>query len=558
MANENQNIQNVAGHAEQKKSIKDVLVFLCRPFKFVFSEIGTMLVAAGEGLGTVLSPFRKVHFTVKTKSGAAINIDIGATVDAISAASAAAKKTKEDVNGIEYHGNLPIEKKVASYIGNLYNAIPAVQQKNKIKEESLTPLVLDPAVDGVKTAQKQVYKYYVKDKKGKYITGYFPAFSRMDVYSYLNDEGYVIYEISTDKQTAFLHGGMLSSKSKMKTKDLVFWLTQLCTYLKAGIPLTDSVRVLAQQDSRQKYKALYQSMVYELTMGATFSDTLERQGNCFPALLVNMIKSAELAGTIEETLDQMAQYYQEIEDNKRAIISAIAYPCVVLVFAIGIVIFMLSYIVPKFVDVYESMGAALNPITVITLKISAFIQTKWMYVVSIVVVLVVSYIVCFRKIKAFRKTMQGLYMRFPAIGNIIVYKEVGMFSRTFASLLKNNVLISDSIDVLAKITQNELYKDLMINTVNSLVKGNKMSETFKDNWIIPDIAYFMIVTGESTGDLAAMLDKVADFYTKQQKNSVAMIKTFIEPVMIIFLAVSVGFILVAILVPMFGIYSTVA
>ena len=545
-------------NTQEKKSIKDVFVFVSRPFRFIFNEIGTMLVAAGEGVGVVLSPFRKVHFTVKTKTGASINIDIGATVDAISAASAAAKKTKEDVNGIEYNGNLPLEKKLALYLENLYNAIPAVQQRNKIKEESLTPLVLDPAVDGVKTAEKQVYKYYVKDKKGKYITGYFPAFSRMDVYSYLNDEGYIIYEISTDKQIAFLHGGMLSSKSKMKTKDLVFWLTQLCTYLKAGIPLTDSVRVLAQQDSRTKYKALYQSMVYELTMGATFSDTLERQGNCFPALLVNMIKSAELAGTIEETLDQMAQYYQEIEDNRRAIISAVAYPCVVLVFAIGIVIFMLSYIVPKFVDVYESMGAALNPVTVITLKISAFITTKWMYVVSIVVVLVVSYIVCFRKIKAFRKTMQGLYMRFPALGNIIVYKEVGMFSRTFASLLKNNVLISDSIDVLSKITQNELYKDLMINTVNSLVKGNKMSETFKDNWIIPDIAYFMIVTGESTGDLAAMLDKVADFYTKQQKNSVAMIKTFIEPVMIIFLAVSVGFILVAILVPMFGIYSTVA
>ena len=545
-------------NTQEKKSIKDVFVFVSRPFRFIFNEIGTMLVAAGEGVGVILSPFRKVHFTVKTKTGASINIDIGATVDAISAASAAAKQTKEDVNGIEYNSNLPLEKKLALYLENLYNAIPAVQQRNKIKEESLTPLVLDPAVDGVKTAEKQVYKYYVKDKKGKYITGYFPAFSRMDVYSYLNDEGYVIYEISTDKQIAFLHGGMLSSKSKMKTKDLVFWLTQLCTYLKAGIPLTDSVRVLAQQDSRTKYKALYQSMVYELTMGATFSDTLERQGNCFPALLVNMIKSAELAGTIEETLDQMAQYYQEIEDNRRAIISAVAYPCVVLVFAIGIVIFMLSYIVPKFVDVYESMGAALNPVTVITLKISAFITTKWMYVVSIVVVLVVSYIVCFRKIKAFRKTMQGFYMRFPALGNIIVYKEVGMFSRTFASLLKNNVLISDSIDVLSKITQNELYKDLMINTVNSLVKGNKMSETFKDNWIIPDIAYFMIVTGESTGDLAAMLDKVADFYTKQQKNSVAMIKTFIEPVMIIFLAVSVGFILVAILVPMFGIYSTVA
>ena len=122
-----QSVNNV--NAEQKKSIRDVFVFVSRPFKFILNEIGTMLVAAGEGVGFVLSPFRKVHFTVKTKTGASINIDIGATVDAISAASAAAKQTKEDVNGIEYKGNLPLEKKLALYLENLYNAIPAVQQR---------------------------------------------------------------------------------------------------------------------------------------------------------------------------------------------------------------------------------------------------------------------------------------------------------------------------------------------------------------------------------------------------------------------------------------------
>jgi type IV pilus assembly protein PilC len=149
-------------------------------------------------------------------------------------------------------------------------------------------------------------------------------------------------------------------------------------------------------------------------------------------------------------------------------------------------------------------------------------------------------------------------MHIPIVGKLIVAKELNLFSRTFASLQKNNVLLTDSIDILSKITNNEIYRELMLRTVNNLIKGNKMSETFTNHWAVPDIAKFMIVTGESTGELAEMLDKVADYYQKEEKNTVASIKTFIEPVMIVGLAVVVGFILVAILIPMFDIYSTVS
>ena len=148
-------------------------------------------------------------------------------------------------------------------------------------------------------------------------------------------------------------------------------------------------------------------------------------------------------------------------------------------------------------------------------------------------------------------------MHLPIVGKLIIAKELNLFSRTFASLQKNNVLLTDSIDILAKITNNEIYRDLMLRTINNLIKGNKMSDTFSNHWAIPEIASFMIQTGESTGELAEMLDKVADYYQKEQRNTVGAIKTFIEPAMIISLAVVVGFILVAILVPMFDVYSTV-
>ena len=134
---------------------------------------------------------------------------------------------------------------------------------------------------------------------------------------------------------------------------------------------------------------------------------------------------------------------------------------------------------------------------------------------------------------------------------------MSLFARTFSTLQKNNILLSDSIEILAKITNNEIYKDIMTRTIDNLIKGEKMSDTFKDHWAIPDVAYFMIVTGESTGELAEMLEKVADYYQKLERQSVNLIKTFIEPVMIVVLAVIVGFILVSVLIPMFGLYETI-
>lgn len=441
-----------------------------------------------------------------------------------------------------------------------WNNIPYIKKKNEAFEATLVPYVLDKdGNDSIKTVDKHMYEYLARNQEGKLIKGYFPAFSKLDVYSYLTDEKMIVYKIETSKMIDFLHGeGGGSFKSKMKTKDLIFWLTQLSTYIKAGITLTDAVKVLAQQDKRAKYKPLYEGVIYELTMGQTFSEALAKQGNAFPALLINMIKSAEMTGSIEETLDEMSDYYQDIEDVKKAIISAMAYPSIVLLFAIVIVIFMLTFIVPKFVGVYSSMGSEIPKITQITLAISAFLQTKWMYCISIIAAIVIAYTFAFKKIKAFRTLMQSIFMRLPVVGKLIVSKEMSMFARTFSSLQKNNVLLTDSIDILAKITSNEIYKELELRTIDNLIKGNKMSETFKNHWAIPDVAYFMITTGESTGELAEMLGKVADFYSKEEKNAVAMIKTFIEPVMILFLAVAVGFILISILVPMFGIYSGVA
>lgn len=436
---------------------------------------------------------------------------------------------------------------------------PKKNKKSKIDESMLVEIKIDPdGPDAVKSDKKQAYRYLARNKEGVLVKDYFSAYSKYDVYSYLVDQGMTVYNIETNSMINFFRKEAPVGSVKMKTKDLIFWLTQLSTYIKAGIPLADAVKILAQQDKRKKYKPIYDSLIYELTMGESFSDALGKQGAAFPQLLVNMIKSAEMIGKIEDTLDEMADYYQDIEDTKKAVISAITYPTIVLIFAITVITFMLVYIIPKFKDVFVSMGAEIPAITQFALNLSAFLTNNYIYIISAIIIFVAVFIFSYKKIKSFKVLIQKINMRLPVIGKLIIAKEMSMFASTFATLTKNSVMLTDCMEILSKITSNEIYKDIMNRTMDNLIKGDKMSETFKDNWAIPDLAFYMILTGENTGELGNMLDKVGEYYLKEEKNLVGQIKTFIEPAMILFLAVAVGFIVISVLVPMFGMYQTVA
>ncbi len=414
---------------------------------------------------------------------------------------------------------------------------------------------------GQKYETPVVFQYTCMNKEGKMVSGKFNGVSKLDVNAFLLNEGYEVYAIETSDYLNFVYGQSKFAGIKMSTKDLIFWLTQLSTYLKAGIPLADAVRILSDQMSHGKENSktqVFKAICYELSMGTAFSKTLEKQGNVFPSLLVNMLKAAEATGDLEETLDEMAAYYTEINDTKQQMKSSMTYPILVMVFAIGIVIFILSYIVPKFVDIYESAGVTLSGTTQFLIDMSAFLQSYLLLILAIIIIIIVTIMVVYKNVKRVRRVVQEGIMHLPLFGNIIIYNEITLFTKTFASLLKNNVYITESIDILSKVTSNEVYKEIMFNTIRNIARGDKISDSFKDQWAVPEIAYFMIQTGESTGDLANMMQKVSEYYAGLHKSMINSMKSFIEPAMIGFIAVVVGGILVAVIMPMFDLYENIS
>ena len=444
-------------------------------------------------------------------------------------------------------------KKIKDFLG--------ITQKEVLKlEEERRKLQLELQQPEASTPGKaKIYRYKIKNTDGKIEYGNFTALSKMDVNSFLLNEGVEVYKIENNQLIDFLYGDSSVVGSKWSTKDLIFWLTQLSTYIKAGITLNDAIKILINQYGKQKDKKVtMQAIAYELTMGNTFSQALEKQGSKFPTLLINMLKAAEATGDLESTLDDMANYYTEMETTRKQMISAITYPTIVIIFAIVVVCFIILYVVPQFEEIYASNGVTVTGLTAVVLAISKFLKTDaWMLLLAVIVAIII-FALAYKKIKAFRREVQVILMHIPVIKDIMIYNEIAIFTKTFASLLKNNVYITQSVEILSKITNNEIYKEIMYNTINNIVVGDKISKAFKNHWAVPDVAYNMIVTGESTGELAEMMDRVSHYYQEQHSSMVNNIKSFIEPLTIIFLAVVVGGIIISILVPMFDMYNQVS
>ena len=438
-----------------------------------------------------------------------------------------------------------------------------IKKKNlfqkKPKEINMPELVIDfSGPDAVKTEKKMTYQYLIKTPEGKIVKDYFTAYSKAEVYSFLKSEGNTVYEIKTDKWINFAYSPHSSSAEKFKTKDLIFFITQLSTYLKAGISLSESCRILVKQFKQKKYQRILKAIVYDLSIGLSFSEAMLKQGKAFPMILINMVKTAEMTGELPEVLDDMEEYFTEIESTRKAMITAMIYPVIIFIIAIGVGTFIMLYVVPKFVDIYNTMdNAELPGITKFVLWLSDFLQNYILIIGVATVGLIALFIYLYKNIIPFKKTVQWILMHLPVFKNVIIYNEVTTFTKTFSSLLAHNVFITDSMDILNKITSNEIYKELIYEAIKNVSVGKNVSLAFKDHWAFPIPAYEMIVTGEKTGQLSEMMQKVSAYYQDLHKNSVARIKTFVEPAMIIMLTGMVGVIVLSIVIPMFSMYSQI-
>ena len=354
------------------------------------------------------------------------------------------------------------------------------------------------------------------------------------------------------KMPAFLRG-------KIKTKVLTQFTRQLATLVNAGLPLMRGIEVLKRQMKDAQMAEALTGISENIAAGGTFSEALTAYPKIFDNLYVNMVKAGEAGGVLEVVLARLAEFAEKSEKIKNKVKGAMIYPIVVLLAAVGITGFLMVKVVPQFKQVFEDMlgGAALPGITQFVMNVSEWVQANWLVLVVIGFALTV-----IKKIVA--KTEKGAYLfdvmslKMPITGTLVQRTAVSRVTRTLGTLLSSGVPILQSLTIVRDTTGNRVVSKALQNVHDAVKDGEGMTEPLSQCKVFPPMVTSMVEVGEETGALADMLTRVANTYDDEVDNAVAGMTAAIEPALIIFLAVVVGTIVVAMFLPMIKIISSVS
>lgn len=397
------------------------------------------------------------------------------------------------------------------------------------------------------------FRYEGRDRK-KIRSGVIVATNQRSAIEKLREDGIRVTNILQLEETTLQKDIQIGNP--VKREQFIMFLRQFSTLMRAGVTIVDAVHILSQQvESKPLQKVLVQ-VDDELRKGNSLSSALAEHPKIFEPLTVNLIHAGELSGNIDESLDRLATYYEKAYQTRQKVISAMTYPAVVGVLAIGVVIFLLSSIVPMFVDMFASFGGELPFITLFVMSASEFVQQYWYLLVLIVLIAGVIFWLLRRDPNG-RYLLDTVLLRMPIFGKIFKKSALARMTRTLSSLFSSSVPILQALTMVERVVGNEVIAKVVIEARDSLQRGGSLTEPMKNHWAFPPLIAHMISIGEKTGSLDHMLSKVAEFYEKEVEAETDRLKALIEPMMIVFLAVLVGTIVLAIMMPMFGMFENI-
>ena len=380
------------------------------------------------------------------------------------------------------------------------------------------------------------------------------ATNKRDAAIKLKGQGIRVVSLVEQKETVLTKD--ITIGSPVKRDQLIMFLRQFSTLLQAGVTIVDAVRILSAQVEQASFRKILTSIQEDLRTGTPLSIAFEKHPKVFEPLILNMISAGEVAGTVDESLDQLADHFEKAYRSRQKVMSALSYPIVVGILAIGVVIFLLSFVVPMFVEMFDSIGGELPWLTLFVLRASDFMQSYWYVVVLAVVAIVVS-------ITLIRNNPQGKYvldtilLKLPIFGNIVQKSSLAMMTRTLSSMFSSSVPILQSLAMTERVVDNKVISKVIGESRASMERGGSLTEPMMNHWAFPPLIPHMIAIGEETGSLDSMLAKVADFYEKEVEAATDRLKALIEPLMIVFLAAIVGTIVLAIMMPMFSMFEQI-
>jgi type IV pilus assembly protein PilC len=349
---------------------------------------------------------------------------------------------------------------------------------------------------------------------------------------------------------------VLFQRKTVKPKVLMIFTRQLATLIDAGLPLLRGLNVLAKQERDSVLKGVINKLADSVQGGSTFSEGLAQHPRIFNDLYVNMVKAGELGGVLEVVLTRLAEFQEKAQKIKNKVMAAMVYPIIVLVLAVGIMTFLLVFIVPRFQAIFHDMlgDKPLPAITLFVIAISEFMQNHWAILLGAVVAIIVGYKISART-AAGRAVLDRVKLRMPLFGDLIRKTSISRFSRTLGTLVTSGVPILQALTITRETAGNIVIARAISQVHDSVKEGESIVVPLETSGAFPPMVTSMIDVGEETGQLPEMLLKIAEVYDDEVDNSVAAITSLLEPIMIVFLAVVVGTIVIALFMPLISIIS---
>ena len=343
-------------------------------------------------------------------------------------------------------------------------------------------------------------------------------------------------------------------KKKVKNRDLSILCKQMVSILNAGVTVIVALEMLSEQmDNKTLQRALVEAKAY-VEKGGTLSDAMRLNPDVFPQMMVNMISAGEATGSMETSFDRLSTHFEKADAVAGKIKGALTYPIIVLIVAVLVIVVVMVAVIPTFVDMFAEMGTALPLPTRIMMAGSDFILTKWLLLIIIIVVASVL-------IKMFAATPTGqmlfakIAINAPIFKDLVIKQNASQFSRTLSTLMGAGVPMLDSIEMVAKMMNNKIFRDGLMDTKTQVAKGIPLSKPLKDMEVFPTMLVQMVKIGEETGNIEDMMDKVADLYDREVDLATESLTAAMEPLTMVLMAGIVGLIVAAVYGPILSMYE---
>ncbi len=399
------------------------------------------------------------------------------------------------------------------------------------------------------------YSYKCRDGKGASVTGTIEADSDAAAREALREKDLLVISINQSaaggkKQSFF------EAMKKVKLKSLAIFTRQFATMINSGLSLVRALDVLTIQTEDKKLADILSMIKEDVEQGSTLTDAFGKYPDTFNALFINLVSAGEVGGVLDEVMARLAIFIEKDQELKAKVKSAMTYPTIIFIFANVIVIFLLVFILPTFIAMFTEMGVELPAPTAFLVNVSKSLTSYWYMWLATLFGMAFG-------LKAWRKTESGRYrwdslmLKLPVFGMLNTKIAVSRFARTMSTLLSSGVPIMQSLEVVAKASGNAVMEGGLMNVREQIREGSNMADPIAAMPIFPPMVTHMIAVGEETGNLDAMLEKVSDFYDMEVERTLESLTAMIEPLLMVFMGVVVGFIVVAMFLPMFSLLNAI-